>query len=113
MSQDNLERLRETYKNFAKDGLDMNPMTADIEFRQPDEIGGGEGVYHGHEGVIRGVQELQEVFDDVDAVPEKFFVTGPYIVVFVRLCGRAKRSGVPIEAPFAHVWRFRGEQVDL
>src|SRR2546423_121100 len=30
-------------------------------FRQPDEIGGGGGVYHGRDGVVRGVQQLLDV----------------------------------------------------
>jgi ketosteroid isomerase-like protein len=44
---------------------------------------------------------------------EGFIQADDYTVVFVRLCGCAKLSGVPIDAPFAHVWRFRDEQVDL
>jgi len=111
--QDNLERLRAAYESFLTDGLAFDLMTDDIEFRQPDEVGGGEGVYHGREGVARGVGELVDVFDEMRAVPERFIPVGDYIVVLVRLQGRAKASGVPIDQPYAHVWRFQGERADL
>ncbi len=113
MSQQKIDRLGAVYARFDKEGLDLDFMTEDIEFRQPDEVGGGEGVYHGRDGVVRGVRELQDVFDELHAVPEEYFIAGDYAVVFVRLRGRAKGSGVPIDAPYAHVWRFRGAQVDL
>lgn len=91
----------------------MDLMTDDIEFRQPDQAGGGEGVYHGHAGVAKGVKELVDVFDELNAMPEEFIAAEPYILVLVRLQGRAKVSGVPIDQPYAHVWRFRDERADL
>jgi ketosteroid isomerase-like protein len=112
LSESRIERLRKTYEGFRAHGLDWDLMTEDVEFRQPDEIGGGAGVYHGREGVARGVGELLDVFDDLHAEPEQFFSSGDHVVVFVRLRGKAKISGAPIDAPYAHVWRWRGEQVD-
>jgi ketosteroid isomerase-like protein len=110
MSQENVERLRAAYEAFnATKQVALDQMTPDVEFTQP-EI--GESVYHGREGVARGVQELFDAFEDVCAEPEEFFVVGSEIVVFVRLSGRARGSGVPIEGAYAHVFRFRGEQID-
>jgi ketosteroid isomerase-like protein len=114
MSQEeNLERLRVAYDNFLTSGLSLDMLTEDVEFRQPDESGGGDGVYYGHAGVLKGVRELVDVFEELNAVPEEFLLADPYIVVLVRLQGRAKASGVPIDQPYAHVWRFRGDRVDL
>jgi ketosteroid isomerase-like protein len=110
MSQENVERLRTIYEAFnASKQIDLELLTPDVEFTQP-EI--GESVYHGREGVARGVQELFDVFEDISAEPEEFFVAGSEVVVFVRLRGRARGSGVPVEFPLAHVFRFRGAQVD-
>jgi ketosteroid isomerase-like protein len=106
-------RLRSVYDSFnGEKQFDLEFVTADVEFMQPDEVGGGEGVYVGREGLARGLKNLLEIFGDVRAEPEEFLDADPYVVVFVRLSGEA-RGGVRIEAPFAHVWRFRGEQVDL
>ena len=110
MSQANVEMLRAAYKGFnLNKQFDLDLLAPDVEFTQP-EI--GESVYHGRDGVARGVQELLDVFDDIRAEPEEFFVAGSEVVVFVRLSGRARTSGVPVEDRLAHVFRFRGEQVD-
>jgi ketosteroid isomerase-like protein len=110
MSQENVERLKAVYAAFnAGEGIDLDLLTSDIEFIQPEV---GESVYFAHEGVERGVKELLDNFEHVQAVPEEFFVVESHIVVFVRLSGRAKGSGVPVEFPLAHVFRFRGELVD-
>ena len=110
MSQENVDRLRVAYERFGTDGLTMDLLMDDVEFRQPDEIGGGEGLYHGRDGVVRGVQQLLDVFDELRAEPEEFFVAGDYVVVFVRLRGRGKGSGVTLDEPQAHVWRFGGRR---
>jgi ketosteroid isomerase-like protein len=110
MSQEHVELLEAVYAAFnASKRIDLELLTADVEFVQP-EI--GQSTYFGREGVARGVQELLDVFDDVEAVPEEFFDAGAQVVVFVRLRGRARGSGVPVEFPLAHVFRFRGELVD-
>jgi hypothetical protein len=42
MSQVNVERLREAYEAFkATKQVDIELMTPDVEFVQPDEVGGG------------------------------------------------------------------------
>jgi ketosteroid isomerase-like protein len=110
MSEENVEMLRAAYEGWnAGKGFDPELLTPDVEFIQP-EIGDAD--YHGREGVACGIDELTTVFDEVRAEPEDFFVAGPHVVVFVRLSGVAKGSGVPVELPLAHLFRFRGKQVD-
>jgi ketosteroid isomerase-like protein len=111
MSQENVEMIRAAYETFnVTKQFDLELLTPDVEFVQPEAD--GEVTYHGRDGVARGVGVLTDVFDEVRAEPERFFVRGPYVVAFVRLSGRAKSSGVPVDDPFAHVFRFRGRQVD-
>jgi ketosteroid isomerase-like protein len=110
MSQENVERLQSIYADFnATHEVDLQLLTHDVEFKQPEV---GESTYHGHEGVARGVKELFDVFEDVQAEPEEFFDAGAQIVVFVRLSGRARGSGAPVAFPLAHIFRFRGELID-
>src|SRR3954454_16393744 len=110
MSQENVEILRAAYENWNAGKFDRELLTADVEFTQP-EIGDAD--YHGREGVARGIDELTDVFDEVRAEPEDFFIAGPHVVVFVRLSGVAKGSGVPVEFPLAHLFRFRGNKIAL
>jgi ketosteroid isomerase-like protein len=112
MSQENVERLRGAYQAFnSSKQVNLDGLTPDVEFIQPDEMGGGEGVYHGREGFVRGVQELTETFDDFHIEVEELYDLGQRVVALVRLRGRGRGSGVPVDAPFAHVVTFRGEQI--
>ncbi|HEX5224033.1 MAG TPA: nuclear transport factor 2 family protein [Solirubrobacteraceae bacterium] len=110
MSQENVERLRAVYADFNATGqVDLQVLTDDVEFKQPEV---GESIYHGRDGVARGVRELFDVFEDVRAEPDEFFDAGAQIVVFVRLSGRARGSGASVAVPLAHVFRFRGQLID-
>jgi ketosteroid isomerase-like protein len=110
MSQENVERLRSIYADFnATNEVDLQLLTHDVEFKQPEV---GESIYHGREGVARGVKELFDVFEEVQAEPEEFFDAGAQIVVFVRLSGRARGSGARVAFSLAHIFRFRGELID-
>jgi ketosteroid isomerase-like protein len=112
ISEQNIERLRQSYEGFnATSQLDLDLWAADVEYIQTAEVGGGETVFHGRDGVLEAVGELTEAFDDLRVEPERFFDLGDRVLAFVRLRGRARTSGVPIDAPFAHVATFRGSQI--
>jgi len=57
------------------------------------------------------VGELTDAFEDFRVEPETFFDLGDRVLALVRLRGRARASGVPIDAPFAHVATFDGSQI--
>jgi ketosteroid isomerase-like protein len=52
-----------------------------------------------------------EVWDDLRMEPERIFDKGNQIVVFVRVCGRGKGSGVEVETRFAHLATVRAGKV--
>jgi ketosteroid isomerase-like protein len=110
VSQERVRILREVYRAF-NEGHIMRPeyVASDVEFVQPDGLAGGEGTYHGHAGVRRALAGMAETFADLELVIEEFFDTENHVVAFVRLRGRARASGVPIDAPVAHIVTFRGD----
>jgi ketosteroid isomerase-like protein len=112
VSQDNVERMRQGYEVFnATSEVDLDLWAPDVEYIQTAEVGAGETVFHGREGVARAVGELTDVFEDFWVDPERFFDLGDRVVAFVRLRGRARGSGVPIDSTVAHVATFRGAQI--
>jgi ketosteroid isomerase-like protein len=112
MTQENVERLRGSYEGFNVTGkLDLELWATDVEYIQTAEVGAGETVFHGREGVARAVSELTDAFDGLRVQPEAFYDLGDRVLAFVRVRGRAKRSGVPIDARFAHLATFRGTQI--
>jgi ketosteroid isomerase-like protein len=112
MSQDQVERLRRGYEVLnTTSAVDPDLWAPDVEFVQVAEAGAAETVFHGPAGAAQAVRDMTEVFDDFHVEPERFIDLGDRIVVFVRLRGRARGSGVPIDVPFTHVATFRGTRV--
>jgi ketosteroid isomerase-like protein len=68
-------------------------------------LGAGETLFRGREGIIQAIEELTDAFEDFRVEPERFFDLDDRVLAFVRLRGRARRSGVPIDAP-SRMWRL-------
>jgi ketosteroid isomerase-like protein len=112
VSQDNVERMRHGYEVFnATSEIDLDLWAPDVEYIQSAEVDAGETVFHGREGVARAVGELTDVFEDLRLDPERFFDLGDRVVALVRLRGRSKASGVPVDTTVAHVAIFREAQI--
>ena len=113
MSQENVEVVRRLYAEFNRSGRpELDILDPAVVWYQPDEIGGGKGSYHGHEGVLRAVGEMQATFDHFQAVPEQFIeVGGDRILVLARHRGTGRGSGVPVDAPVGHVLTLRDGKV--
>ena len=112
MSQENVELLRRSYEGFnVTREVDADLWATDIEYIQTADVGAGETVFYGREGVARAVAELTDAFEGFRVEPERFFDLGDRVLAFVRLRGRARGSGVPIDASFAHVATFRGSEI--
>ena len=113
MSQKNVEIVRRFYEGFNRSGRpELDILDPEVVWYQPDEIGGGEGSYHGREGVLRAVGEMHATFDHFQAVPEEFIqVGGDRVVVLARHGGTGRGSGVHVDAPVGHVLRLRDGKV--
>ena len=113
MSQENVEVVRRFYEEFNRSGTpELDILDPEIVWYQPDEIGGGKGSYHGHEGVLSAVAEMQATFDHFEAVPEEFIEAGGDRVLVLACHGGVGRgSGARVGAPVAHVLKLRDGKV--
>ena len=106
MSEKNLEIARRTFTAFA-DG----DVAAALQEMDPDVVlhveQAGQGVSHGHEGVIKSLVDWTEDIDDFKVVLEEFLDIDDYVVVRTRQTGRGKSSGVPMEGVFWFVFQMR------
>jgi ketosteroid isomerase-like protein len=91
--------------------INVHILTPDAVLIQPCSELGNEGVFHGRKGFVRGGHELQEIFGDFRVQPEELIDPGDRLLVFVRLRGRARMSGIPLNQPMTHVYSYRGRQV--
>lgn len=111
MSRENLEIVRRLSTGFSGGG----DATAWLQDLDPDVVlhveQAGQGVYRGHEGVIKSLVDWTEDFDDFESVPEEFLDNGDYVVVRTRQTGTGKASGAPMEGLFWFVFQMREGKV--
>lgn len=68
--------------------------------------------YTGPEAVLHGVfLYLVERIDNFSATPQRFVDGGDVVVAEGRYTGTVKATSAPLDAQFAHVWRFRDGKV--
>jgi ketosteroid isomerase-like protein len=68
--------------------------------------------YIGPQAVGDGVfARLLAAIDRFTVVPSTFIDGGDYVVVLGRYGGTMKAGGAQLDAPFCHVWRFRGDKL--
>ena len=109
MSRENVEIVRRGYEAFARGGVDFELLDPEIEWHGPPEFSELAGPYHGHDGVRRYMEALNEVFEDYRMVPEDFIDAGPdQVLVFSREGGSGKGSGAAVQThPTGHLWTLR------
>ena len=68
--------------------------------------------YIGPQAVGEGVfGPLLAAVDNFSVAPNTFIDGGDHVVVLGRYGGTVKSSGVPLDSPFCHVYRVKGDQV--
>jgi uncharacterized protein len=105
-----VDAVRSSYEAFARHDLEgaLAMMDDDIVWHQAQGLPHG-GVYHGLATVRRNVFDpLDESWwEGFEATPDEIIGLGDDVVVLGRYTARAKKTGAPLDVPFAHVWRFR------
>ena len=111
MNVENVELVRRSYEAFGRGDLDgaLAMMDEGIEWHQAQGLPHG-GVYQGLAAVRAAIFDPldEQWWDDFEALPAEIIGSGDHVVVLGRYTARGKRTGAPLDIPFAHVWRFQG-----
>lgn len=103
-----MERLRAGYE--ALDRGDIAPVRdflhPEAEMHDRPEIPDAT-TYRGWDGIVHSIRASQETFDDFHFLPQEFHEHGEHIVVFIKMTGTGRVSGVPVEERIAHLWTVR------
>ena len=112
MSEENVEIVRRVYDAWSRGDLDTLLQTFDpnAELVLP-EGGLNIGTRRGHEAISALLEGFLEIWDDLRVEPERFFEVGDQVVVFVRIRGRGRASGVETETRPAHLGTVRAGKV--
>ena len=115
MSQETAQATREQAEAIlaalnARDfeALGDMPFHPDMQFRSLLFAVEGGAIYHGIQGLRQWAQDIDSVFDDLNnELIDLHEVDDERAVVVVRVTGRAKGSGVPVDERRGQVWTWR------
>lgn len=109
MSNNNLDILREGYRNFAKGDIPavLDVFEPDIKWVEAEGFPYG-GTYTGPDDVKENVfMRLGTEWDGFSVEAKEFIDAGDRIVVLGKYSGTYKETGKSFEADFAHVWTLK------
>jgi ketosteroid isomerase-like protein len=109
MSQENVELLRPAYAALNRGDVDavLQVCAPGIECQLP-EGGLNAGALRGHQAVRGFLEGYIESFESFRMEPEEFIDAGDRVLVFLRMLGRGRGSGIDVEVRPAHVWTVQG-----
>jgi ketosteroid isomerase-like protein len=108
MSQENVEKVRAGYEAFSRRDLDaaLADIDPEIEWHQSSAFPDAR-TFHGHEGVRQFFEQVFDIFDESDFIPEEIIDLGDQIVVVHRFVGRGQGSRVPVEVSETSIWTLQ------
>jgi ketosteroid isomerase-like protein len=108
MSERNVEILRQGYQALNRGEVEavLALCDSEIECRLP-EGGISTGTLRGHQALKDFLHSYMEAFESFQLVPEEFLDADDRILVFLRMSGRGRGSGLEVEVRPAHVWTMQ------
>lgn len=95
MSQANLEIVQGVWSHFAETGEpDFTTMHPEIEVHDHDIPDAG--VYQGHDGFVRWMEDWGRAWESYSMRPENFIDAGDRIVVLIQMTATGGGSGVTV-----------------
>jgi ketosteroid isomerase-like protein len=104
------KRMVDAYNLRDVHGAFAELVTPDFEWHPGIVKALGGGGYRGRESVEKFAADTRENWEELQIIAGEFRDLGDRVLVLGRMRGRGKRSGAPIDQPFATILDFRGER---
>ncbi len=106
MSQENLERVRESYEFVEREHEpDFDLLDPEIEWHTRDDLPDST-THRGHDGVAAFMDEWWKAFDDLHADVEELIDVGDRVIAVLRLHGRVRGSTQEVDMSETHVLKM-------
>jgi uncharacterized protein len=108
MSRENVDAVRRALEAYGREGLDgyLRYLDPEIEWTSTGEWI-ERATYRGHEGVRRYLGSIEAEFEDLRVEPVELIDAGDQVISSVRISGRGKSSGAPVELTLISVGSMR------
>ena len=111
-SEQNAELVRRWVEAFNARDIEVLITLSDRSIELHSALAAIDGAtYHGHAGMRRWHQELQEGGNEVRVEPEVYFELGDGILGFYVAHARGRQSGAEVEMPAAFLTKLRDGRV--
>ena len=115
MSEENVELIQRAYVAFNSGDVEgaLALFDPEVEVHLAKDAGTVMGLdfdeaYRGIEGFLTFMGQMSEAFEDMRWEPEGYMDAGDdVVVVFIRMTGKGRRSGVEVDQPMAHLCTMR------
>jgi ketosteroid isomerase-like protein len=107
VSEENVEIVRRLFEASLRHDNETALSLYDAEVTVETDFLDTPGVFHGVDGVREWYQTSLDVLADVATTVYELIDAGDDVIVILRLAGRGRRSGVPVERQEAHIWTVR------
>ena len=107
------ETIDRAYAAFASGDVPavLGALAPDVRWTEAEGFPYG-GTYVGPQAVLENVfMKLGSEWDGYAAVPHELIADRDTVVALGRYSGTFKATGKKFSAPFAHVWKFKGDKV--
>jgi ketosteroid isomerase-like protein len=111
--QDNAATIRSIYDAFARGDIAyiLEQLDPSVEWHAPTTVPFSKGLHRGPDEVAQFFAGIAEHVSEPSVETYEFLPTGDRVVVLLCFRGRGVESGVPFEAPEAHIWKLAGGRV--
>jgi ketosteroid isomerase-like protein len=108
VSRENVELHRRLVAAFNARDVQALIALCDPSIELHTMMGVGDAVYHGHDGLRRWHQDLEEAWGDKLRIdPEAYFDLGERTLAFNLLQGRGRHSGADVDMAYAQMAMWR------
>jgi ketosteroid isomerase-like protein len=113
MSQENVERVRQSFEDFAATGrLRADFASPGFVWDMSNFHGWPEQqTYEGGDEIEGFLETWTSAFDEWELELESLHDAGERVVALMRQRGRSKSAGMPVEMSFAQVWTLRDDRL--
>jgi ketosteroid isomerase-like protein len=113
MSQENVEIVRAAFEAYllGDEGAVLDVIAEDVTVKNPRGLLDVPAVRHGRDAWRDSVAEFEEVFGHMRVEVREWVDAGDWVLGLTRWMGKAKGSGVPVEANQVDAFRLRDGKV--
>lgn len=108
MSQQNVDAIRTLYEAAGRQDPErlFSVLSPDVIVREQESLPYRD-TYRGHDGFRQLFDDLAAVWDDFRFEPQDFKDAGDTVVAYVRLTGKSRATGKPLDMLMVELWEVR------